>query len=76
MTRRRWPHCVECDRPMRAGQKRRHHTCTPGDLAGERCTCSPGCTDIKVGDRGTCQDDCVVCTLRQGRAHDEYVEWA
>ena len=70
MTRRNYPPCVDCGRPLPAGQRNlRHHACTPGDLSGETCTCPPGCTNTNIGDNGTCADDCIPCPVTAGNPY-------
>lgn len=67
--------CVVCGQPMTAGQKVRHHLCDPTSIVGRACTCPPGCTDITVGDTGTCDTACEVCRVMRGRVHADVVEW-
>lgn len=70
------PDCEVCHLPMTVGQYRRHHLCNPSTIVGiTACTCPPGCTDVHVGDAGTCDPSCEPCRLMRGAVHADVVEW-
>ena len=67
--------CDICGGPMLGGQYRHHHLCDTASMVGRSCSCPPGCTDVTVGDAGTCDPDCQPCTLHAGEIHANVTEW-
>jgi hypothetical protein len=67
--------CDRCGGPLLVGQFRRHYLCDSSSIAGRKCTCPPGCTDLVVGDGGTCARDCEVCRRLAGATYGDVPGW-